>query len=269
MSFVRDDHSWTRGVGAIAATDQTSSRRRIAAGRAGRMMAARDSVMARHALGRISTVDDPGRPQPEAPIFNTPGRPPRPAPPTATPPPAGSTPSAPPMPSGPLPAAGQCSADGKAIWDTAGYWRRLRVGEVCATTGTATVDTRVHVPNVTGWCIDAAGKIAARPAGKVTACPIGTAPSAPPNRRQPDVLPPAAPAPASAPPTTQPKPPVISAGNGTSASGPVAAPSDTPPTEPLPKLPDEASQSPGSAPKGKVLVYAALGVGALWLLSRK
>ncbi len=57
MSFVKDDHKFTRGVGAIAAMDAVSSKRRRAAARAGVAMARRDGIMSRHTLGRISQTE--------------------------------------------------------------------------------------------------------------------------------------------------------------------------------------------------------------------
>lgn len=59
MSFVKDDHSFTRGVGAIAATDAASPRRRMAAARAAVVMARRDAVMARSTLGRAPLITSP------------------------------------------------------------------------------------------------------------------------------------------------------------------------------------------------------------------
>jgi len=54
VSFVKDDHSYTRGVGAVAAMDAVSSKRRRAAAAGARVMARRDAVFARHTLGRIN-----------------------------------------------------------------------------------------------------------------------------------------------------------------------------------------------------------------------
>ncbi len=59
MSFVKDDHSFTRGVGAIAATDAASPRRRMAADRAALVLARRDAVMARSTLGRAPVITSP------------------------------------------------------------------------------------------------------------------------------------------------------------------------------------------------------------------
>jgi hypothetical protein len=62
MSYTKDDHSYTRGVGAIAAMDAHSPARRIATARAAQIMARRDAIMARHTLGAIDTrggVDKP------------------------------------------------------------------------------------------------------------------------------------------------------------------------------------------------------------------
>lgn len=41
------------------------------------------------------------------------------------------------------PAPGTCTSDGLRIWDAAGFWRRLKVGETCKTTSTQTITTRV------------------------------------------------------------------------------------------------------------------------------
>lgn len=60
MSFVKDDHSYTRGVGAVASMDAGSSRRRTAAALGALRMARRDAVMARHTLGRISQTENGG-----------------------------------------------------------------------------------------------------------------------------------------------------------------------------------------------------------------
>lgn len=60
MSFVKDDHKYTRGVGAIAAMDAVSPARRRAAARGAVAMARRDSVMARHTLGRINNEEQGG-----------------------------------------------------------------------------------------------------------------------------------------------------------------------------------------------------------------
>lgn len=60
MTFVRDDHAFSRGVGAVAATDAASSRRRVAQDRADRVMARRDAILATQTLGAIrqgSSVD--------------------------------------------------------------------------------------------------------------------------------------------------------------------------------------------------------------------
>jgi hypothetical protein len=59
VSFVKDDHSFTRGVGAIAATDAASPRRRMAADRAALVLARRDAVMARSTLGRAPVITSP------------------------------------------------------------------------------------------------------------------------------------------------------------------------------------------------------------------
>lgn len=40
------------------------------------------------------------------------------------------------------PTPGTCTADGTRIWDAGGFWRRLRVGETCGSTGTQTIETR-------------------------------------------------------------------------------------------------------------------------------
>lgn len=53
MSFVKDDHGYTRGVGAVAAMDAASPGRRLAAARAARELARRDRLMAASTLGRI------------------------------------------------------------------------------------------------------------------------------------------------------------------------------------------------------------------------
>jgi len=50
MSFVKDDHAFTRGVGAVASMDAASPRRRLAAARAARQLARRDAVMALGAM---------------------------------------------------------------------------------------------------------------------------------------------------------------------------------------------------------------------------
>jgi uncharacterized membrane protein YgcG len=68
MSFVKDDHSFTRGVGAIAAMDASSPRRRLAAARASRMLARRDAILARSTLGAAPMQGRPG-----APVLGMPG----------------------------------------------------------------------------------------------------------------------------------------------------------------------------------------------------
>ena len=45
------------------------------------------------------------------------------------------------------PAPGTCSADGQFIYAD-GFWRRLKVGESCASVGTQTVEVRTHVQDV-------------------------------------------------------------------------------------------------------------------------
>ncbi len=57
MSFVKDDSAYTRGVGAVASMDAASPNRRRAAARAAVEMARRDGIMSRHTLGRISQTD--------------------------------------------------------------------------------------------------------------------------------------------------------------------------------------------------------------------
>jgi hypothetical protein len=73
-----------------------------------------------------------------------------------------------------------------------------------------------------------------------------------------------------------PKPVVAIVGGGASTwslASKLPAPADLPPMEPLPDLPDEAEVqlTPASAPKtkGNLLMYAAIGAGVLWLLTRK
>lgn len=59
MSFVKDDHSFTRGVGAVAAMDASSPRRRAAAAQAARKMARRDRIMSMRTLGALSFPTGP------------------------------------------------------------------------------------------------------------------------------------------------------------------------------------------------------------------
>ena len=53
MSFVKDDHAYTRGVGAVAAVDAASPTRRMAVARAAKVMARRDQLMSRSTLGKV------------------------------------------------------------------------------------------------------------------------------------------------------------------------------------------------------------------------
>lgn len=287
MSFVKDDHSFTRGVGAIAATDQVSSRRRIAADRAARALAVRDGMLARAALGAVPTGRRPpkGRrpPTPRRVSEPTTGPHGRPAPPipTAPSPTAASAAAAPP----PIP--GQCSADGAFIWRaataTAGaHWERLRRGEACSGLVAVTAAVRVHAPTA-GLCRTDAGKIIVRPAG--TECPPGSSPyilQRPTDLTKPPTTAPPTPTPLVVPPSSPPTGGGIVTGGGGGGGAPSGGggsaaepppPPDMPPIEPLPDLPGETAVGPVATqlpkPSTKLLVYAALGIGALWLLTRE
>jgi hypothetical protein len=56
VSFVKDDHGYTRGVGAVASMDAASPGRRLAAARAARELARRDALMAASTMGRAPLV---------------------------------------------------------------------------------------------------------------------------------------------------------------------------------------------------------------------
>lgn len=72
MAFVRDDHSFTRGPGAIAAIDAVSSRRRRSMARAERALALREALT----QGAIDRSQEDNRPS--GPGGSRPPRPPRP-----------------------------------------------------------------------------------------------------------------------------------------------------------------------------------------------
>ena len=75
MPFVKDDHSYTRGPGAIAALDAASPKRRVAMARAERALRLREALT----QGAISRGSDDDRPSgPTAPTTPRPPRPPRP-----------------------------------------------------------------------------------------------------------------------------------------------------------------------------------------------
>jgi len=79
MAFVRDDHSYTRGAGAIAAIDAASPRRRIAIARADRALRLREALT-QGAIDRGYEGDRPaGSSRPVPPRPPGPGR--RPVPP--------------------------------------------------------------------------------------------------------------------------------------------------------------------------------------------
>lgn len=77
MSFVKDDYSHTRGVGAVASMDAASPGRRLAAARSARELARRDVVMASRTLGApIETGQESAFSRPPTPPPRPPGRPP-------------------------------------------------------------------------------------------------------------------------------------------------------------------------------------------------
>lgn len=59
MSFVKDNDNRTRGVGAIASMDAASPGRRLAAARQSQALARRDALMARSTLGRVALFTSP------------------------------------------------------------------------------------------------------------------------------------------------------------------------------------------------------------------
>lgn len=59
MSYGKDDHAHTRGVGAVAAFDGSPARQ-ARARLVARALARRDAVMSRHALGRINQTEGDG-----------------------------------------------------------------------------------------------------------------------------------------------------------------------------------------------------------------
>lgn len=121
---------------------------------------------------------------------------------------------------GTTPAPGTCTSDGLRIWDAAGFWRRLKVGETCRTTSTQTITTRVTDPY-------AAFKVTE---GQYATAPTTIAPTLPP--RSP-LLPPREQIPQEQPPapgngaTTNEMPPT---GDTTTPASTLPGTTETPPT---------------------------------------
>lgn len=206
MAFVKDDHSYTRGPGAIAAMDASSPARRLAAARAERALRMREILT----QGAIETGQEAAFSRPAPP-------PPRPRPPGGKPLP----------PRRPLPFRPK---------------------------GLDVVGGKIAVPS----------KLTVKLPGSVI-----TPPS--PGEVKPTQT---------ATPTTAPtkgQTVIVGGGSGTSWTAPprapVAMPDNAPPA--WAPEPEEASPmttapaAPEKKPPSKLLLYAALGIGAWWLLTRK
>lgn len=207
MAFVKDDHGYTRGPGAIAAMDATSPARRLAAARAERALRVREALT----QGAIETGQ-------EAAFSRPPPRPARPRP-------------------GKLPI------------------HRLPFRPKDIAGGKLSVPVRPGMVKLPG------SVITPPKAGEVTPTQTATPTSAPIS------------APTKAPVT------IVAGGSGTSwvsgaAAKTPAAPVDNqpPPWAPEPE-PEQAvataPAAPAKKPSSKILLYAALGIGAWWLLTRK
>lgn len=210
MAFVKDDHSYTRGPGAIAAMDAASPARRIAAARAERALRLREVLT----QGAIETGQEAAFSRPPPPPRPGKGRHPFPRPPHR-----------------PLP-------------------------------GKVKLPVRPKGLDVIGGRIDG-GKLTVKLPGSVIEPPKTGGASAT----------------QTATPTTAPtkgSTVIIGGGSGTSWTAPsskagAAMSVDNPPPEFAPE-PEEAPAQPAPAAKpasSKVLLYAALGIGAWWLLTRK
>lgn len=231
MSFVKDDHDYTRGVGAVAAMDAVSSARRRAAARAAVEMARRDAVMSRHTLGRISQTSTNGGGGGGT-VTGGGGRPGTPRPPGRTPvfPPGRPRPPGKPLPPKPVPP------------------RPLPFRPRGLDVASVAIKEKLQVKS-----------------------PGSVLPPPPPAPTKADVV--AEKTPVKAPVT------IVAGGSGTSwtsgagAKTPVAPIDMGPPMPEITDMPPEApaptSAPPTSKPKGGLLLYAALGIGAWWLLTRK
>jgi hypothetical protein len=207
--FVKDNYSYTRGVGAVAAMDAVSPVRRRAAEQAARASARRDVVLAMGAMrsdGTARSIDEPIRP-------------PRPTRPPGTPPPRPTTSPLLAAANTRLTSGGRKSAPAELI--------KLPGTVITPPTGGETAPTQSAVP---------------------TAAPV----QPPPVR--PDVT--------------------ITAGGGTSWTAPPRAEL----TSTLPGAPEvdadlvvappaQATHAPPTSTK-KLAVYAAIGIGVLWYLTR-
>lgn len=203
MSFVKDDHSYTRGVGAVAAMDAVSGNRRRAAARGAVAMARRDRVMARHTLGRINQRDEGDGGGGTSPGLPTPPRAP------VRPPIVGKPPVIT-IPPKPLPP-------------------RIRDFAVIPTKGILVKDPGSVIP--TAPTADGGSVVVVPPKSTVTITPGAATPMPVPPR-------------------------------------PTYTPPSMPDFESMPDITIDTSAEPAPAKKSNVLLYAALGVGALWLLTR-
>lgn len=236
MSFVKDDHSYTRGVGAVAAMDAVSSRRRRAAARGGRRMARKDAIMSRHTLGRIAQIDpgDGGGGSGGGGSTGGGTRPPPTRPPSRLP-------------------------------------VRPIVGIALPPKTPIKVPIKPGIRDVIGPRLDLA--VGVRGTRPIIADPIKT-PGAPVVQVTPDAAP---------PPKEQVLPPprpvitvVAQPGSPITGGGRPAPP--PPPTfpgfAPEPEVDVEVSTPaapvvPAKSSNSKLLLYAAIGIGAYWLLTRK
>lgn len=227
MSFVKDDSSRSRGVGAIASIDMGSPRRRLAAARAGRALAQRDAVMARSTLGRVPLLTSPA---------------------TGT---YGTTLKQPTGPSG-----------------GGGAPPVVTVGEKWSPTTTKSYTPPPASPPAPLRSTKLPGSVATAETKNGRTTVVNGSGSV-------DVKP-TAPLKSDAPPS---KTTTVIVGGGGGAPwtgvGPAApAPMVVPPLDPMPELPDDGELAPSTAPtkpktSGNTLMYAALGIGALWLLTRE
>jgi hypothetical protein len=206
--YVKDDHSYTRGAGAIAAMDAVSPARRRAMARAERALAVRELLTA----GAISETGQEAafsRPAPKPPIRPFPGRP---------------------RPGKPLP-------PGRPFRPAKG------------------VDSRFELKQI-------------KSPGSVIGPSKATEPKATISTISPTTTSTALPTPPKSPVT------IVAGGSGASWTSPARAaamPSDNPPPPWAPEPEDEAPATAAAPPKtsGKLLMYAAIGIGAWWLLTRK
>ena len=195
MTFVRDDHRYTRGVGAVAAFDRATPARRVAAAREEMRMRRRDRKMSKSTLGMINQRD-----QSDSGSGGTGG---------------GGRPSTPSTPIPPRP------------------------------------PHRFNVPGIRG------GKAIVKSPGSVIADPV---------------LPPRLPPPTRPPPTL-----IVGTGISPISTGggarPAASLPDFGPTMEIPEIEEQptgpTSVAPSAPPTNKLLMYAAIGLGAWWLLTRE